>query len=95
MATLNHFIFGREVSSVAAMYHLTQAVGLVNRALETPAALSDSNLSVVNFMVVQELLRGARSQAEVHLRGLEKMIRLRGGISALQQDRMLMLKICK
>ncbi|KAB5542787.1 hypothetical protein GE09DRAFT_226450 [Coniochaeta sp. 2T2.1] len=95
MATLNHFMFGREVSAVAAIHHFTQAVGLVNQALDTPAALSDANLSVVNFMVVQKLLRGERSEAEVHLRGLERMIQLRGGLSSLQQDRMLMLKICK
>ncbi|KAB5566070.1 hypothetical protein GE09DRAFT_727896 [Coniochaeta sp. 2T2.1] len=95
MATLNHFMFGKEMSAVAAIHHLTQAVGLVNQALDTPAALSDANLSVVNFVVVQKLLRGERSEAEVHLRGLERMIQLRGGLSSLQQDSMLMLKICK
>ncbi len=95
MATFNHFVFGREVPSVAATYHLTQAVALVNQALDTPTALSNSNLSVVNFLVVQELLRGARPEVEIHLKGLEKMIQLRGGISELRHDSMLMLKICK
>ncbi|EXJ79038.1 hypothetical protein A1O3_08539 [Capronia epimyces CBS 606.96] len=95
MATLNAFFFGREAVPSKAIYHLGQAVSLVNQQLQTAEALSDSNLAVVNFLVVQELLREAQPEAEVHLRGLQKMIQLRGGLSQLGEDSPLAIKICK
>jgi len=95
MATVNQCFFGRVVDIAGSVYHLTRALSLVNETLDTPEALSDANIAVVNFMVVHELLRGAKSTALVHLKGLERMVQLRGGISALESDTMLMLKICK
>jgi hypothetical protein len=95
MATLNQFFFGRHVASSDAAYHLTKAVILVKQSLDTPEALSNTNISVVNFMVVHELLNGAKCRAEVHLEGLKKMVELRGGISKLGDDSMLMVKICR
>jgi hypothetical protein len=97
MATLNQFFGGdggARVVSPKAIYHLSQAVSLVNQKLNTSEALSNSNVTVVNFLVVQHLVRDAHSEAEVHLDGLDKMIELRGGLSQLG-DRLLALKICR
>ena len=95
MATFNEFFFDREIVSSKAIYHLNQAVRLVKQKLQTAEALSESNLAVVNFLIVQELLREAHSVAEVHLKGLHRMIELRGGLSQLGEDSLLALKICK
>jgi hypothetical protein len=95
MATMNEFYFGSEVASSKAMGHLSQAISLVNQSLHTAEALSNSNIAVVNFLIVQGLVREERSKAEIHLNGLRKIIELRGGISQLGADPLLALKICK
>lgn len=95
MAAMNDFFYGREVASPKAMAHLGQAISLVKQSLETAEALSNSNISVVNFLIVQGLVREERTMAEVHLKGLQRMIGLRGGLSQLEEDSMLVLKLCK
>jgi len=95
MATLNEFLFAGEVASSEAIYHLSQAISLVNRELGTAEALSNSNLAVVNFLIFQGLLQERKLTAEVHLKGLRKMVELRGGLSQLEEDSKLVLKICK
>jgi Fungal specific transcription factor domain len=105
MATLNDFVFsaaaaegqGQEVNEPPeATHHLSQAIRLVNQKLSTAEALSASSLSVVNFLVVREMFRGERRNAEIHLMGLKKMVALRGGLERLEgEDRTLVLKICK
>jgi hypothetical protein len=94
MATLNDFFCDSNALSSKAAYHLGQAVSLVNQKLDTEEALSISNLSVVNFLIVQEILREAQPKAEIHLDGLKRMLDLRGGLSHLE-DSVLALKICK
>lgn len=95
MATLNGFVFGTQATPSEAIYHLGRAVSLVNERLGTTEALSNSNLSVVNFLIVREIHRGDQESANIHMQGLSKMIELRGGISQLAEDRTLTLKICK
>lgn len=72
--------------SPEAMHRLSQAVTLVNLNLSTPEALPSSNISVVNILVVREMLRGNRESAEIHLMGLRKMIALRGGLKRLEGE---------
>ena len=98
MGTMHGFFYGKEskdLMSSTTMYHLGRAVGLVNQKLQTPDALSDSSLAVVNFLVVTELLRESQHKARIHLSGLQKMIELRGGLSQLGPGNLLALKICK
>jgi len=95
MGTLNRFFFGRAVDLADTMSHLTQAVVLVNQSLDTDEALCDSNIFTVNFMVVHELLTGAKQRALVHMKGLQKMVELRGGSLALGPNLMLLAKVCK
>lgn len=96
MAALSDFFFGDQALTPDAIYHLSQAIHMVNRTLETNDAVSDSNLAVVNFLVIQELLKDSlKSKAEVHLKGLQRMIELRGGLMSLGEDNPLGIKISK
>ncbi|KAK7229755.1 hypothetical protein V2G26_001925 [Clonostachys chloroleuca] len=94
MAILNSFVFGREPVSWEAAYHLGHAVALVNEKLDTPDALSNSNLAVVNFLVIRDIFKEDEASAKIHLRGLQKMLELRGGL-CMVEDRTLALKIAK
>lgn len=80
-----------------ALYHLTRAVSLVNEDLKTTKALSSSTLTVVNFLVVHEIVRESKIEAEIHLEGLRKMVSLRGGLANLEasEDALLVLKFCR
>lgn len=95
MATLNAFVFATEAPPSEANYHLGKAVGLVKEKLGTAEALTNSNISVVNFLAVRDMYRGDQLSAEIHLKGLLKMVELRGGLSQLEGDCTLALKICK
>ena len=95
MGTLNRYFLGRDVPASSIMSHLTQAVILVNQSLDTHEATCDANIYVVNFMVVQELLNGAKERSLVHLRGLQRMIELRGGLDDLEPNLKLLAKVCK
>jgi hypothetical protein len=46
-------------------------------------------------LITQEQIRQQLSAATVHVKGLEKMVELRGGLSQLGQNVPLVLKICK
>uniref|UniRef100_A0A8H7K7V7 Transcription factor domain-containing protein n=1 Tax=Bionectria ochroleuca TaxID=29856 RepID=A0A8H7K7V7_BIOOC len=94
MSILNSFVFGREPVSWEATYHLGQAVALVNEKLDTLDALSNSNLAVVNFLVIRDIFKEDEAGAKIHLRGLQKMLELRGGLCTVE-DRTLALKIAK
>ncbi|CAH0004411.1 unnamed protein product [Clonostachys byssicola] len=94
MSILNAFVFGREPVSWEATYHLGQAVALVNEKLDTADALSNSNLAVVNFLVIRDIFKEDEASARIHLRGLQKMLELRGGLCTIE-DRTLALKIAK
>lgn len=58
-------------------------------------ALSDSSLALVLTLVIQEQLRNQINDAEVHLRGLHRMIELRGGLDQLEGNSALVLKTVK
>jgi hypothetical protein len=96
MDTFSDFFQGRETASPKAMYHLSQAVSLVNQTLDTPDALSLSNLTVVNLLILEGILRGGRSSASaaIHLGGMRRMLELRGGLSMIEEE-WLAVKFCK
>ncbi|KAJ5657614.1 uncharacterized protein N7484_001263 [Penicillium longicatenatum] len=82
-------------SSPKAMYHLSQTFAQVNKRLQGDDALSDSTIAIVMSLITQEQIRQQLSAATVHLKGLEKMVELRGGLTQLGQNVPLVLKICK
>lgn len=95
MMSLRSFMFGSTSIPPDALYHLSQAITLVNTSLGTSSALSDSNLSVVVFLVLQGLVREEYNHAKVHMDGLKNMIALRGGLDRAGLNEVLLVKICK
>lgn len=81
-------------SSRASMKHLSRTFQLVNdkltandfsisRSTEAQPAESDATMAVVIMMAQYERHQGRWFQGLVHLRGLQRMVELRGGIARL------------
>lgn len=82
-------------SSPKALYHLSQTFSQVKKRLEGDNALSDSTIAIVMSLINQEQIRQQHAAAAVHVKGLEKLIELRGGLGQLEGNAPLVLKICK
>ena len=95
MEACNEIFLGDGDSSPKALYHLAQTFSQVKTRLESDDALSDSTIAIVVSLVNQEQIRREYSVAEIHVKGLAKMVQLRGGLGALEDNLPLMLKICK
>lgn len=76
-------------------YHLAQTFSWVREQLKSDNALSDSTITVILCLVLQEQLRKSQVVATIHYQGLRKMIELRGGLEQLEGNLPLLLKICK
>lgn len=68
---------------------------MVQRRLESEDALSDSTMAIVISMFHQEQIRKQYAAAKVHMDGLQRMVKLRGGIETLRDSPYLLLKTCK
>ncbi|KAL9473213.1 hypothetical protein ACSS6W_007593 [Trichoderma asperelloides] len=95
MQTCNEMYSDDGNSSPKALYHLSQTFNHVTRLLVGPDALSDSTIMIVVTLISQELIRKGYGDLKVHLDGLQKMIQLRGGLSKLEGNPALLLKVCK
>lgn len=73
--------------SLQVMRHLSRSLQLTNARLSGNAAISTVNIAVVVIMAQLDLLRGREYQGLVHVRGLCRMVELRGGIQRLAIDR--------
>lgn len=82
-------------SSPAALFHLSRTFDAVNKRLQGNDALSDSTIAIVLSLIHQEQMRKQQASAEVHFRGLAKIIELRGGVDKILENPLLGLKICK
>ncbi|GAW13426.1 hypothetical protein ANO14919_028120 [Xylariales sp. No.14919] len=78
-------IYMTRQETVEALCHLSRSLRLVNQRLagDEDVALSDTTLAVVVAMTQHERLLGYHHDALVHFEGLQRIIALRGGISAL------------
>ncbi|KFZ02795.1 hypothetical protein V502_11511 [Pseudogymnoascus sp. VKM F-4520 (FW-2644)] len=70
-----------------AMRHLSQTFRLVNERLSRNDAVSDGTIAVVVILAQHERLRGNHREGLVHVGGLERMVQLRGGVTALSRYR--------
>lgn len=68
------------------MNHLSRAFRLINDKLSGNDAVSDTSIAVVLTMSHYYRLQGLFRQGLVHLLGLERMVRLRGGIEVLKRE---------
>jgi hypothetical protein len=102
-AALHLFIVGRG-SIETILYHKAQAIAAINSAISDPDAtlgISDANIGAVfNLLCVEESLllpffqqdgsgEEHPNQREIHLNGLRRMVQLRGGLKAINSNRIL------
>ena len=102
-AALHLYSVGRG-SIETILYHRAQAIASVNAAISHPDAsvgISDANIGAVfNLLTVEEglllpIFEQARidedqvNQRVIHMNGLRKMVQLRGGLMAINSNRVL------
>jgi hypothetical protein len=100
---LHRHVFGRG-SLETALFHRAHAIASVNTALANPdiaAVISDANIGAVfNLLSVEETLASPYfghlrphgdnpHQRTIHLKGLRTMVELRGGLMAMESNRIL------
>ncbi|KAF2875000.1 hypothetical protein BDV95DRAFT_603771 [Massariosphaeria phaeospora] len=102
-AALHQYFTGRgDVDTI--LFHRAEAIAAINAAISSPdpnLGISDANIGAVfNLLSVEESLflpelLPARSheeqpnQREIHLNGLRRMVQLRGGLGAINSNRIL------
>ena len=94
---LHAYVFGKGTMD-DILYHRAQAIAAVNAAILTPEGISDANIGAVfNLLTVEESLllpafgldEDHIAQLQIHQRGLQRMVQLRGGLSAIKTNRIL------
>lgn len=95
MQACNEILKSRDGLSNKGISSLSQTLVRVRERIMSEDALSDSSLALVLTLVIQEQLRNQINDAEVHLRGLHRMIELRGGLDQLEGNSPLVLKTVK
>ncbi|KAJ6161193.1 hypothetical protein N7470_004589 [Penicillium chermesinum] len=84
---------GRKRNSLATIKHLNAAISIVNKRIKRDEIPSDTTLVVVATMACVEKNRGAHENWEVHMKGLRQLVDLRGGLSALESQPLVMNKL--
>ncbi|TGO37416.1 hypothetical protein BHYA_0098g00400 [Botrytis hyacinthi] len=84
VTALNNIVLNQEDPKIA-MHHLSLAFRLINDKLSGNEAASDTTIAVVLTMSHYYRLQGQVIQGLVHLQGLERMVKMRGGISNLRR----------
>ncbi|KAH8422410.1 uncharacterized protein LDX57_000164 [Aspergillus melleus] len=52
-------------------------------------------MGLIISLITQEQIRGQGHAAEVHAKGLQRMVELRGGLNQLSGNLTLVLRVCK
>lgn len=94
METCNEIYLGRDNES-QTLLNRSKTLIQAQRRVESCDALSDSTMGLVTSLITQEQIRNQQSAALVHVRGLQKMVELRGGLGQLDQNPTLVLAVCK
>lgn len=95
MQACNQVFLHNGQTSVEAMHSMSKTLSLLNQRLTSPQALHDSTISLILALIHQELFRQQHADAQVHAKGVDQMIELRGGLEKLEANHFLVLKICK
>lgn len=95
MQACNEIFLTNGSITIEARHHLSQTFAQIQRRLEGREALSDSTIGLIISLITQEQIRSQGSVAEVHARGLKRMVELRGGLNQLDENRTLVLRVCK
>ncbi|ATZ52810.1 hypothetical protein BCIN_08g04410 [Botrytis cinerea B05.10] len=85
VTALNNVVVNREDPKIA-MHHLSLAFRLINDKLSGNDAVADTTIAVVLTMSHYYRLQGQFSQGLIHLEGIERMVKMRGGISNFKRE---------
>lgn len=72
--------------SSKTLHHISQAYGLVNLKLSGPESVSDTAIAAVITLAIYQQVHRLHSTGMIHLRGLYRMIHVRGGIARLMRE---------
>ncbi|KAI8627606.1 hypothetical protein F5Y19DRAFT_442287 [Xylariaceae sp. FL1651] len=88
----------QEISSLTALASFGKALNLLQQRLlgsDSEASTSESTILVVTGLTMTATALGELETASKHLKGLHKMVMLRGGLLALGGNKQLQTKICR
>ncbi|KAK2001689.1 hypothetical protein LX36DRAFT_328304 [Colletotrichum falcatum] len=92
---LLHDSVGGETSKRTS-FHVWRALNLLNRNIsDRSLALADSTLATVVSMSMVSEVFGHRDSAAAHVRGMRRIVQLRGGIESFRHNLQLQVKICR
>ncbi|KAF0326362.1 hypothetical protein GQ607_006262 [Colletotrichum asianum] len=80
------FFERKPTTSSKTLHHICQAYSLVNLKLSGPHPISDSAIAAVVTLAIYQQIHQQHSTGLVHLKGLHRMIGLRGGIARLMKE---------
>ncbi|KAI0123179.1 hypothetical protein BJ170DRAFT_641134 [Xylariales sp. AK1849] len=94
-AACNDFFRGSKGESAVALRYTTGTFQLISKKLSSPAGLTDYTVAAILSMTMYERVRGNYHKAAIHLKGLHRIVELRGGLSTLSGTRGLASKVCR
>lgn len=91
-----NFVDRKPGISPKTLYHISKAYGLVNLKLSGTDPVSDSAIAAVVILIVYQQIHQQHATGLTHLKGVYRMIELRGGITRLmEENRLVALKILR
>ncbi|KAM0233216.1 hypothetical protein ACHAPO_007295 [Fusarium lateritium] len=90
----NETYLGAGYSCLNSLSCLSQTLDQLARRLATNEALSDQTLSLVMALINHEQVSGHYVEAEAHVKGMKKIVDLRGGLEKIE-DGAVATKICR
>lgn len=84
--------------SQRACFHYSQTLRLLQARLNDPKqahATSDATIMVVLFLASMAHVANEHTTAAIHIKGMEKMLRLRGGLQSLGSHHNMQVKVCR
>lgn len=83
-------------SNPEALFHSGRALKLLNQKLQNPSdGISVPIFAVVIAFAISEVSTGNLEQGKAHLDGLERMLEMKGGLSFLNDNRVLQQKVLR
>ncbi|WPH04598.1 Hypothetical protein R9X50_00749000 [Acrodontium crateriforme] len=94
-ASFSDDMTGLAEASPKTLQHFSDAYRSINQNLQQTRIPADSTVTVVTALTIHEDLRRENFASRIHLDALEKMVKMRGGIDAFDNNQFLLNKICR
>ncbi|UKZ83025.1 hypothetical protein TrVFT333_010826 [Trichoderma virens FT-333] len=82
LVSLDHNLKYGITDSPGSLYHGREAFRLINEGLEA-GVIRDTLIAAVSIVISRENLAGQFDQAKIHMKGLQLMVKARGGIKSV------------